>query len=125
MTTALNKLSILDPTLAYDIKKWAEELNDIITVHRNNQNTILGDEETIGDLLLELKDNFILLHGYLVTKKFTLSEDEIKSILKSIFRSFNLIRGSIKDLENEHYQVRQINRRLQHTLYGDESCQQP
>ena len=119
MTDNLNKLSILDPTLASDIKKWTNELNDTVEVHRHNQVTILGDDETTGDLLLELRDNFILLHGYLITKKFTLSEDEIKSIMKSIFRSFNLIRGSIKDLENEHYQVRQINRCLRYVLYGD------
>ena len=124
MTDNLNKLSILDPDLANGIKKWTDELNYTVEVHRNNQATILGEEE-LGDLLLELKDNFILLHGHLVTKKFTLSEDEIKSIMKSIFRFFNLIRGSVKDLETEHYHVRQINRRLQYVLYGDESCQQP
>jgi len=125
MTNNLDKLSILDPTLASDIKKWADELNAVVEAHKNNQDLIFGEYTTIHDHLFELKDNLMLLHGYLVSKKVTLSKDEIKSLMKDTFRSFNYINASIKDLGYEHGQVRQINRWIQHTLYGDESCQQP
>lgn len=119
MTDALNKLSILDPTLANDIKKWTDKLNDIVEAHRHKQVEIFGEYESPIDHLTVLQENFILLHGHLVSKKFTLSENEIKDVMKKIFRSFNRINKSSEDFESEHFQVRQINKLLQHVLYGD------
>ena len=125
MTTALDKLSILDPVLANNVKKWTDELDSVVEAHRNNQATIFGDHETELDHLFELKDNFILLHGHLITKKHTLSENEIKSIMKKIFRSFNYINASAKDLGYGFKQVMYINARLQDALHRSKSCQQP
>jgi hypothetical protein len=112
-------LSILDPALTYDIKKWTDELNDAVEAHRCKQVEIFGEYESLIDHLVILRENFILLHGHLISKKITLSENEIKDVMKKIFRSFNRINKSSRDFESEHFQVKQINKLLQHVLHGD------